>query len=169
MNPPKSPSGRPELVKVVVGAVLMLLLSFGHAQTSTAQDAGRFVKWSYQDGAAFVNELRPHVPLLVAGGTALLVPGPEMDPAILEGIQNVDRGAFHDYLRITNELGGPKVAPAAAGVFALSLLTDDQRFQDAAFTSLQSIIYSGASMYALKYTFGRLRPCLLYTSPSPRD
>ncbi len=147
-----------ELFKVFVGTACMLLLSLGHAQTSTAQDANRFLEWSYQDGAAFINEVSPHMPLIAASGAALLVPGPYVDPVVLNGIQAQDRGALNDYLRLTNELGGPKVAPAAAGIFAVSLLTDDVRFQDAAFTSLQSIIYSGIAMYALKYTFGRFRP-----------
>lgn len=147
-----------ELVKVFVGTICMLLLSLGHAHTSSAQDADRFLKWSYQDGAALVNEVRPHMPLIVAGGAALLVPGPELDPFLLEGIQAHNRGAFRDYLRVTNELGGPKAAPVAAGIFGISLLTDDAKFQDAAFTSLQSVVYSGVTMYALKYTFGRFRP-----------
>jgi len=138
--------------------VCLLLFALGQAQTSSAQNADRFLKWTYQDGAALVHEVRPHMPYIAAGGAALLLPGPEIDPVVLNGVQSADRGLFHDYLRVTNELGGPKVAPAAAGIFAISLLTDDTKFQDAAFTSLESIIYSGISMYALKYTFGRFRP-----------
>lgn len=147
-----------EVYKVLIDTVCLLLLSIGQAQTASAQDADRFLKWTYQDGAALVNEVRPHMPFLAAGSVALLLPGPELDPGILNGVQSADRGLFRDYLRVTNELGGPKVAPAAAGIFAISLLTDDAKFQDAAFTSLESIIYSGISMYALKYTFGRFRP-----------
>lgn len=158
MNTTCKISTSPEPLKVIVGAVCMILLSLGYAQTSTAQDANRFVRWSYQDGAAFLNEVKPRMPLIAASGVALLVPGPELDPALLGEIQEQDYGAFRDFLRVTNDLGGPKVMPAAAGIFGISLLTDDTKFQDAAFTSLQSIVYSGLSVYALKYTFGRFRP-----------
>ena len=66
--------------------------------------------------------------------------------------------AFGTYLNWTNKLGGPEMNLPVVGVFAATLLTDNTRLQDAAFTSLQSMLYAGALSYGLKYTFGRARP-----------
>ncbi|MDZ7758079.1 phosphatase PAP2 family protein [Rhodohalobacter sp.] len=38
------------------------------------------------------------------------------------------------------------------------MLTDNDKFQDAAFTSLQSVLYTYISVNILKYTFARERP-----------
>lgn len=62
-------------------------------------------------------------------------------------------------LNIANEFGNPQVVtPVVVGVFAATLLTDNTRLQDAAFTSLQSAIYTGVATRLLKGAFGRARP-----------
>ena len=138
-------------------AAFLLLLFFSNSVAS-AQDADRFLRWTVQDGPAFVREAVPRAPLFVAGGAALLLSGSKVDYPILSEVQEHSAGGMQDFLGITNEFGGVKVAPAAAGVFAATLLTGNQKLQDAAFTSLQSIVYSGASVYAVKYAVGRFRP-----------
>lgn len=147
-----------EPFKVFTAAVLMIVVSFLYAFSASAQDSGRFLRWSYQDGSALLHDLRPHAPIAALGGGALLLSGGAIDAPVLAGVQQYDRGVVHDYLAWTNELGSTKMVPVAAGVFGASLLTDDTRFQDAAFTSLQSIVYANAAAFGLKYTVGRFRP-----------
>ena len=63
------------------------------------------------------------------------------------------------YLSATNEIGTIKyVGPLSAAVFGASFLTDNQKFQDAAFTSLQSLIYTKFTVGAAKFAFARERP-----------
>ena len=63
------------------------------------------------------------------------------------------------YLTATNEVGTFKfVGPLSAAVFGTSLLTDNHKFQDAAFTSLQSVLYTNFTANAAKFMFARERP-----------
>ncbi len=137
-------------------AALMVLPSLLHAQST--QSRTRFLRWAYQDAAGLAHDFsQGRTPLYALGAMALLTPLSSLD-------QNIDyrvdtySGAAGDFLDFANELGGPKMNIPVAGVFAISLLTDDARFQDAAFTSLQSLIYSGAISYGIKSTVGRFRP-----------
>ena len=62
-------------------------------------------------------------------------------------------------LDAVNELGNLNyVAPFSAALFGTSLLTDNHKFQDAAFTSLQSVLYTYITVTVAKYTFARERP-----------
>lgn len=63
------------------------------------------------------------------------------------------------YFKVTNEFGTiTYVAPASAALFGVSLLTDDQKFQDAAFTSIQSVLYTAAVVNVIKFGVARARP-----------
>src|SRR5690606_5633641 len=147
-----------DLIKVLWAAALSILLSFSYTQHSSAQDADRFLRWSYQDGAALVREATPHLPLMAFGGAALLLPASALDDPVLDGIQAGNDGILRDYLGVTNEFGSIKMVPVAAGLFGASLLFGDERFQDAAFTSLQSVVYANTAVFGLKYGVGRFRP-----------
>lgn len=116
------------------------------------------MRWAYQDAAGLAHDFsQGRTPLYALGAMVALTPLSSFD-------QNIDYrvhtfgGPFGDFLDVTNELGGPKMNIPVAGIFAVSLLTDDARFQDAAFTSLQSLLYSGAISYGVKYSIGRFRP-----------
>lgn len=63
------------------------------------------------------------------------------------------------YLTVTNETGTFKyVGPVSAAIFGTSLLTDKYKFQDAAFTSLQSVVYTNFTVNSMKFIFARERP-----------
>ena len=62
------------------------------------------------------------------------------------------------YLDVANSLGDNHTLYPVAGLFGLSLATRSTRFQDAAFTSLQSLIYTRLVGDAIKSVVGRLRP-----------
>lgn len=63
------------------------------------------------------------------------------------------------FLNGINDAGQPLFAGSfAMAVFGTSLITNNTRFQDAAFTSLQSVLYNHMTIGALKFTFSRARP-----------
>lgn len=143
------------------GPLFLLVLFvgfFGPTTAAQAQDADRFLKWSYQDGHALIQDVAPKLPYAAAGGAAFLAGGSQFDSPILNGVQAQNQGAVEDFLSFTNEFGSSRLIPATAGLFAASLLTDDAKFQDAAFTSMQSLAYTSAAVFAVKYTVGRMRP-----------
>ena len=62
-------------------------------------------------------------------------------------------------LDFTNKWGEINLAlPLSAGVFGTSLMTNNTRFQDAAFTSLQSLLMANLTVNAGKFIFARERP-----------
>lgn len=92
---------------------------------------------------------------LVAG---VLVPMSLLDEQILERQRNTETPSG-EFLEFANYLGGPEAKYVAAGVFGATLLTRSPRLQDAAFTSLQSMVYAYAIGSASKRVLvGRSRP-----------
>lgn len=127
--------------------------------TSSAQDHSRFLQWSYQDVIAAVESAKSR-DALIAGGAALFVAGGSyVDEDILEAIRERWDGT-EPILDIANHLGDAEVVIPLAGLFGVSLLTESTRFQDAAFTSLQSAVYASGATLALKVAIGRGRPDL---------
>ena len=67
-------------------------------------------------------------------------------------------GSFGTFLDVTNELGSVYGALIPLGLFGVSLTTDNIKFQDAAFTSLQSYVFSNTIVFVTKMAVGRSRP-----------
>ncbi len=63
------------------------------------------------------------------------------------------------FAEVANWTGEPSFAiPASVGLFGVSLLTKNQKFQDAAFTSAQTLFYATSATGLLKFLIGRTRP-----------
>lgn len=125
---------------------------------SDAQDRARFVRWMYQDVVQMASSIGSQDAFMMAGAATSLIVLTPADPGVLEGVQQRYTGSFASYLDTTNRLGDPEVRIPLAGIFAVSLFTDNQRFQDAAFTSAESWLYAGLITMGLKTAFGRARP-----------
>ena len=140
--------------------VAFLTGSLNLAQDTTGQVQNRFLTWTYQDAGAYLVDAGKNLPFLAAGGTALMLARPEIDPPLLNGIQNSYNGGspWSLFLNSTNEIGGPRAIFPVAGLFAVSLVTKNTKFQDAAFTSMQSLLYAGIMSYTVKHLAGRSRP-----------
>lgn len=136
---------------------LWMLAATAGLQEAGAQDRTRFLKWSYQDAGALVVDAGTRAPL-IAGSAGVLVAASELDPVLLEDVQSSNAEPVSSFLDVTNQLGDANVPLLAAGVFGVSLATDDARFQDAAFTSLQSLVYARLITNSLKGIVGRSRP-----------
>lgn len=137
--------------------VLVLFLAAGPESTD-AQSRSRFLEWSYQDAGALVGQTTLQTPFYVAGGASLLWNLSSVDYSVYQGVQTLDEGKLSGVLGVANELGNSMVVLPAAGIFTASLLSNDTRLQNAAFTSLQSVIYTRLIVSGLKSAFGRWRP-----------
>lgn len=142
---------------VIVGA-LLLCGFLGPEAVAQSQHKLRFLKWTYQDAGALLQEINPKTTWYVAGSIAVLGATSQADPPLLEEVQEGYRGSISVYLDVTNELGSPPMTGITLGIFALTLVANDAHLQDAAFTSLQSLLYAGTITSALKGVFGRFRP-----------
>ena len=118
----------------------------------------RFSAWVHEDVGDWASSWDAGRVLGSAGVVAALVPISFADEAISRTTSRWDTGVLGGFLDGANELGGPRGVLIPAGVFALSLVADDSKLQDAAFTSLQSVVYSNLITFTLKWTLGRSRP-----------
>lgn len=116
----------------------------------------RFVTWTYQDVGSFAKAAPSRRALYTAGIGAGLVALSFFDEPITRRAATIrDEG----FMMTVEEVGNVKyIRPAAFGLFATSLLTKNTRFQDAAFTSLQSLFFANLITNSLKSVFGRVRP-----------
>ena len=138
--------------------VIGLLLGLLQPPTSSAQERTRFLRWAYQDAGTLVRSANARTLLYVLGSAAVLASLSLLDPYVLDEVQERYSGGLETYLNVTNELGGPRVTFPVAGLFLVSLATDNPSFQDAAFTSLQALTYSAVITTGLKIVIGRFRP-----------
>ena len=120
----------------------------------------RFVTWSFQDAGALARVVLPRIPAYSIVGFAALSTGARIDEPfqdeVMESYEN--EKFFRSYLNFTNEIGSSNMRLPVAGFFAATLLTNNHKLQDAAFTSFQTLIYSNVMTLTLKHTFGRHRP-----------
>ncbi len=140
------------------GLLLLVALTAPSVLAQSTQSRLRFLHWAYQDAAGLVEQVNGKTPLYVLGAGATLSVISLLDANVDHRIRGDYSGPVGDFLEFTNHLGGPEMNVPVAGLFLVSLATDDARFQDAAFTSLQAMVYAGALSYGLKYTVGRFRP-----------
>ena len=153
MNVPRMPIPR----FVLVVSVVCLWSTPGFAQDARP-DPTRFLRWAYQDVGRLSQQLTTRHAVVGLGIGAVLAPASLFDERLGTYLIDRERPWQQELLSKLNPYGGPRGMRLSAGVFAVTLLTDNVKLQDAAFTSFQSVVYSGALMYALKAVVGRSRP-----------
>ncbi len=117
---------------------------------------GRFLRWMYEDAWGMLRTVPSRATLYalgIGGGLAAL-------SAFDERVETrLSRWGDTPAMHVAERFGNRAVAPAAAfALFAGSLLTRNERFQDAAFTSLEALLFANAFTNALKFAVGRARP-----------
>ena len=137
-------------------SVLTADVSFGQAQPAPSRK--RFLQWAYQDIGAWGASIDRQRVLQSVGVVAILIPISFLDEDISERAANWNEGPFIDFLDGANTLGEPIVLLFPASIFALSLFTDNAKFQDAAFTGIQAPLYANFLTFFSKGLFGRARP-----------
>lgn len=141
------------LLAVILAAVPLEV----HAQADSSRT--RVLKWMYQDlGALGAQVATPRVALYGAGAVGATFGLAWLDDDARSGMHAANTGLIKDFFLVVDTLGGPIINYPVIAAAGLSLLTNDQRLQDAAWTSLQTLVYAGILGYALKGIFGRDRP-----------
>lgn len=96
---------------------------------------------------------------MAAGGGAVLLITARHDVALTSDLTNLEREPSRLLVRIVEEFGNVRaVRPFAGAVFLGTLMTDDHRLQDAAFTSFEAVVLGNLITSGLKTAFGRARP-----------
>lgn len=144
-------------------AALLCLLMAVPATTSLGQsshaDPYRFWKWPMSDAAALGGHLLSRGVIYAAGGGLVLLVAAPHDREVTETLADLPPPPADLVVRIVEEFGNVRsVRPVAGAVFLGSLISENHRFQDAAFTSLEAVIYANLITSGLKSVFGRARP-----------
>ena len=123
-------------------------------------DPLRFVRWTVADvSAAAGAAVTPRVLLATgaAAGTVLLLS--RVDESLTSNARSLAKRTPRRLRRVMHEAGNVQIVrPMAIVLFLGSLTSGDEKFQDAAFTSLQAIVLSNLVTNGLKLAVGRARP-----------
>ena len=146
-------------------ALLLLALGWaaapGSARAQPAEEPARrrFAAWAVGDAVALGAGIEASDALRLGGAVGVLALVGFQDAEVFtEARRLYTRGARRP-IRIVEELGNARVVrPAAAMVLVGALASRDARLQDAAFTSLQAVVYANTVTNALKSVSGRARP-----------
>lgn len=119
-------------------------------------DPLRFLRWPVQDAAGLVTGFSGAEWVATAGAGAGLLILSQYDRALTDQVAGITEGT---HVTVIEEFGNVKVVRPMATVILLgAFMSGDDRFQDAAFTSLQAVIYSNLVTNLLKTAVGRSRP-----------
>lgn len=121
-------------------------------------EKNRFIDWSHEDAFAWLRSWNRERVIFVAGAAAALAGISIIDQDITDQATKWDSGILGTFLDAANSLGKPEGALIPVGLFAASFAVDDTKFEDAAFTSLQSYMASNALVLLTKFVVGRSRP-----------
>ena len=149
---------RAATTQLIYCALFILLLCApkpGHAQNG-ADDPFRFVRWMGTDLKAVPRALIHPRPVQLGVGAASIFAVSRFDRSLSEELTSWQN---RELMRVFEEVGDANAArPAAVLIFAGSLLQDNHRVQDAAFASLEALIFANILTNALKELSGRSRP-----------
>ena len=126
---------------------------------ANSRDPYRFWKWPAEDALALAKGLPSRVTLMAVGGGTILLVAARHDAELTSDLADLDHEPSELLIRVVEEFGNVRsVRPLAGVVFLGSLLTNDDRLQDAAFTSFEAIVLGNLITSSLKTVFGRARP-----------
>lgn len=121
-----------------------------------ADDPVRFLHWMGQDARALAEAVASPRTLYAAGASAVLLVLHPLDRRLNAQTSGLDESLL---LRVTEELGNAKaIRPMAVLVVFGALMSGEHRVQDAAFTSLEAVVYANLMTNTLKLLYGRARP-----------
>ena len=121
------------------------------------QDNSRFLRWTVNDPVDMFSNIGSKQ-LFSGASIGLGIAAISLsDGPISTNIQGNYKKS--PVLNFTNRWGEwPLAVSVSAGVFGSSLLTQNTKFQDVAFTSLQSLVMTNLTVNAGKFLFARKRP-----------
>lgn len=122
------------------------------------EGGARFLRWASGDAQALLVAVAPYAPALAIGSTAIVNSSSAIDQRVSAAAHSMMGPDLPLPLEASNEAGSPKATIFAIAAFGATLLTRNERLQDAAFTSLEALFLAGGMSYAIKYSLGRSRP-----------
>lgn len=129
-----------------------------NAQSVDPADPMRFVRWPAQDVRALAGDVSSYGLAILGAGAAVFALSLQ-DPHLHDLMSDAALDSRSPLVRAADEMGNVHlVRPAAVMLFLGSLASRDERFQDAAFTSLEAVIVANLITNTLKTIFGRARP-----------
>lgn len=144
------------MIRLCLALVLAAPLA---AQTQPNTSPTRFARWAYQDLGALGRQIvTPEFGLAAAGAAGGTVALAWLDDDVVFEANRAYSGTYADVLEALDDAGGPNMTLYTLGLAAGSFVVPDTRFQDAAMTALQTLVYAGLTGYALKGIVGRARP-----------
>ncbi len=138
--------------------LVALCISWTPVAISQQPAPARLLEWAYRDPGRLVRSADSRTALVAVGALAALGTVSLLDRDITHSASRGYNGAFKQYLDATNHLGERIVLVPVTGLLGVSLLTDNARFQDAAFTSFQSAGMASVLILGVKAVVGRHRP-----------
>lgn len=145
-------------MKYMKSCSLCLLIGVFLLQNSFSQSSNkRFTQWLVNDPVSFARDFGSDqlLGLGIAGLNLGVLTG--LDEQNSSYLQREFRSS--SYLKVVNEFGTFKyVAPASGLLFGATLLTKDEKLQDAAFTSFQAVLNTAVTVNISKFMFARSRP-----------
>ncbi|MCY4224481.1 MAG: phosphatase PAP2 family protein [Bacteroidetes bacterium] len=143
-------------VYMIVIAV-MLSVSISQAQSSTSL---RFVQWTIGDMTAIPQSvLTVQTGLTIGAVAGGLLAVSHFDKDLSQHAQEFAHSTPRGLRRVFHEMGNERIIRPMAGILFLGSLTGGNTyFQDAAFTSFQSIVFATLLTNGMKLIVGRSRP-----------
>lgn len=139
--------------------ILLLLFTLIPFKSKAQQNSSenRFTQWFLHDPVSFTQDFDRNS-FAQIGLYSLAIAGIS---SIDESSSKYFKRHFSEsnFINFSNDFGEINyAAPVSALIFGSSLLTDNTKFQDAAFTSFQSIFYTAVTVNISKFIFARSRP-----------
>jgi membrane-associated phospholipid phosphatase len=119
-------------------------------------DPFRFVTWPVQDVTGLIAGVSYRELIGAAGFGLVTLAASRFDRPVTERAARIPDGGP---IRVVREFGDVRVVlPLGVVVFTGALLSGDDRFQDAAFTSLEAVVFAITVTGLVKVATGRARP-----------
>lgn len=124
---------------------------------SQSSDPNRFWQWMKNDPVTLFTDISPQQWMSIASIGVTVSVVSFGDDVISQNMQAHYKHS--EILSFTDYWGDwSLVTPIAAGIFGTSMFSNDTKFQDAAFTSLQSVFLTNITVNTGKFLFARARP-----------
>ena len=137
--------------------MIMVCILFFNLNMLSAND--RWREYLKQDWTELKRNLTFRTAIISGGWLAGMYMVSAWDEDMNTLVKPLYRGGFTTYFDAVNELGNaPYAIPISLGITGLSLIGNDAKFQDAAFTSSESMIATGIVTALVKAIIGRNRP-----------
>ena len=137
--------------------VILIFIVLLPARSVVAGDEWR--DYLQNDWQRLGSALNARTALIAGGWLAGMYLLSDYDEQINASAGALYRGNWQAYFNTIDHLGNvPYTIPVSVGLTGLTLLGNDKRLQDAAFTSTEALITTGMAVAVIKLIIGRTRP-----------